>query len=205
MAGVCTWGTLLRSTFPDAMWIDLLRSEEFRRYATQPELLRQEIEARPEVRRVVIDELQKVPALLDEAHGIMALRQVAFALCCSSARKVRKGHANLLGGRAARYELVGLVSAELGSAFDLERVLNHGYLPRVYQAERPQRLLHAYTADYLKEEIAAEGLVRNLPAFSRFWDRMGGLPRAQATPHRGRDQNHLRVLARTSSRVMLMR
>jgi predicted AAA+ superfamily ATPase len=81
---------------------------------------------------------------------------------------VRRGQANLLGGRAVRYELHGLTARELGRDFELERMLNHGYLPRIYLSDRPQRLLAAYVGDYLKEEVAAEGLVRNLPAFSEF-------------------------------------
>ena len=81
-----------------------------------------------------------------------------------------RGAANPLGGRAGRYELRGLTAGELGTAFDLNRMLNHGYLPRIYQAARPRRLLDAYVADYLPEEVAAEGLVRNLPAFSGFLD-----------------------------------
>jgi predicted AAA+ superfamily ATPase len=81
---------------------------------------------------------------------------------------VRRGAANLLGGRAVRYELHGLTAAEIGSDFDLTRMLNHGYLPRHYLSDRPQRLLNAYVADYLKEEVAAEGLVRNLAVFSEF-------------------------------------
>ncbi len=164
--------TLLRQYYPDGRWIDLLKTEEFRRYLTRPELLRQEIASEgPEPgRQIVIDEIQKVPALLDEVHWLMEHRRLHFALCGSSARKVRRGAANLLGGRAVRYELRGLTSAELGSEFDLHRMLNHGYLPRMYEAKRPWRLLNAYIADYLREEIAAEGLVRNLPAFSGFLD-----------------------------------
>ncbi|HET6335831.1 MAG TPA: DUF4143 domain-containing protein [Polyangiales bacterium] len=160
--------TLLRDSYPDALWIDLLKADEYRRYLTEPELLRGELEAAPTVRRVVVDEVQKIPALLDEVHWLLENRAVSFALCGSSARKVRRGHANLLGGRAVRYELFGLTSAELGTDLDLTRLVNHGYLPRIYQAERPQRLLQAYVSDYLKEEIAAESVVRNLPAFSRF-------------------------------------
>jgi predicted AAA+ superfamily ATPase len=160
--------TLLRAAYPEALWIDLLKADEFRRYLTQPELLRGELAARPGVTQVVIDEVQKVPTLLDEVHWLIENRKLSFALCGSSARKVRKGHANLLGGRAARHELFGLTSAELGAEFELTRLLNHGYLPRLYAAERPERMLHAYVSDYLKEEIAAEGLVRNLPAFSTF-------------------------------------
>ena len=164
--------TLLRQSYPDARWVDLLKSDEFRRYSTTPELLRQEIEADgPDpTRQVVIDEVQKVPALLDEVHWLMENRGLSFALCGSSARKVRRGAANLLGGRAVRLELRGLTAGELGGDFDLRRMLNHGYLPRIYGASRPRRLLDAYVADYLREEVAAEGLVRNLPAFSGFLD-----------------------------------
>ncbi len=164
--------TLLRQSYPDARWVDLLKSDEFRRYSVNPELLRQEIEADgPDpTRQVVIDEVQKVPALLDEVHWLMENRGLSFGLCGSSARKVRRGAANLLGGRAVRLELRGLTAGELGDDFDLPRMLNHGYLPRIYEASRPTRLLDAYVADYLREEVAAEGLVRNLPAFSGFLD-----------------------------------
>jgi len=160
--------TLLEATYPDALWIDLLKAEEYRRYLTNPETLRQELAARPTAGYVVIDEIQKVPQLLDEVHWLHENRGVRFALCGSSARKVRRGHANLLGGRAVRYALRGLSAAEIGKDFDLGRMLNHGYLPRMYLAEQPRRLLNAYVADYLKEEVAAEGLVRNLPVFSEF-------------------------------------
>lgn len=164
--------TLLKETYGDARWIDLLKSEEFRRYVIRPELLRQEIEAAPlhPGQQIVIDEVQKVPALLDEVHWLIENRDLHFALCGSSARKVKRGAANLLGGRAIRYELFGLSAIELGREFDLDRMLNFGYLPRIYGASRPNRLLDAYVADYLKEEIAAEGLVRNLPTFSDFLD-----------------------------------
>lgn len=164
--------TLLRESYRDARWIDLLKSEEFRRYVSRPELLRQEIEAEPlrPGQQIVIDEVQKVPALLDEVHWLIENRDVRFALCGSSARKVKRGAANLLGGRAIRYELFGLTAGELGREFELDRMLNAGYLPRIYGSSRPVRLLDAYVADYLKEEIAAEGLVRNLPTFSEFLD-----------------------------------
>ena len=163
---------LLMQSYPDARWIDLLKNEEFRRYAARPELLRQEVEAGGpgQPRQIVIDEVQKVPSLLDEAHWLIENRGLHFALCGSSARKVKRGGANLLGGRATRYELHGLTAGELGDDFDLDRILNHGYLPRMYQAKRPRRMLDAYVADYLTQEVAAEGLVRNLPAFSGFLD-----------------------------------
>jgi predicted AAA+ superfamily ATPase len=160
--------TLLRANYPDAFWIDLLKAEEYRRYMQNPELLRAELSVRTSVRQVVIDEVQKVPPLLDEAHWLHENRDVRFALCGSSARKVKRGRANLLGGRAVRYELHGLTAQEIGAEFDLTRMLNHGCLPRVYQSDRPMRLLNSYVADYLKAEVAAEGLVRNLPVYSQF-------------------------------------
>ena len=164
--------TLLKAEYGGCRWVDLLKADEFRRYVANPEFLRQEVEAAgtPAGTQIVIDEIQKVPALLDEVHWLMENRGLHFALCGSSARKVRRGASNLLGGRAIRYELHGLTAAEIGPDFDLDRLLNHGYLPRTFEAERPNRLLDAYVADYLKEEIAAEGLVRNLPAFSGFLD-----------------------------------
>nr|MBF0222904.1 ATP-binding protein [Desulfobulbaceae bacterium] len=160
--------TLLRSTYPDAVWIDLLKADEFRRYLSNPELLRQELPRDGEMPFVVIDEVQKIPALLDEVHWLHENRNMHFALCGSSARKVKKGHGNLLGGRAIRYEMFGLIHEEIKRDFDLIKILNQGYLPRIYHAPQPQRLLNAYVANYLKEEIAAEGLVRNLPVFSNF-------------------------------------
>lgn len=164
--------TLLKEHYGGCRWVDLLKADQFRRYVVNPEFLRQEVEAErgADGTQVVIDEIQKVPALLDEVHWLMENRKVQFALCGSSARKVRRGAANLLGGRAVRYRLHGLTAAEIGSGFDLDRLLNHGYLPRIFSADRPGRLLDAYVADYLKEEVAAEGLVRNLPAFSGFLD-----------------------------------
>ena len=159
--------TLLRQRYPEAVWIDLLKAEEFRRYATRPELLRQEL-AKSGARFVVVDEVQKVPSLLDEAHWLHENAGVHFALCGSSARKLKRGHGNLLGGRALRRELFGLSAHELGTDFDLNRMLNHGTLPRIYASSSPRPLLNAYVADYLKEEVMAEGLVRHLPPFSEF-------------------------------------
>jgi uncharacterized protein len=161
---------LLKSTFPSAHYVDLLLSDQFVKYQTHPERLRQEllhlIERQTPPQIVIIDEIQKVPALLDEVHWMIENWKLQFGLCGSSARKVRRGQANLLGGRARRFELHGLSAVELGKEFDLVRMLNHGYLPRHYLSERPAALIRAYTTDYLKEEIAAEGLVRNLSAFA---------------------------------------
>ena len=159
--------SLLRTTYPQAHLVDLLSAREFVRFSRDPGLLREEVESRRS-RLVVIDEVQKVPALLDEVHWLIENRKVVFALCGSSARKVRRGHANLLGGRAVRHELHGLVAHEVGRDFDLERAVNHGYLPRHYLAADARPLLRAYVDDYLKEEVAAEGLTRSLPAFADF-------------------------------------
>ncbi len=160
--------TLLKELYAgDAFWVDLLKSDVFRRYATRPERLREELEQNG-ADFVVIDEVQKVPDLLEEVHWLHENRGTRFALCGSSARRLQRGHANLLGGRAIRFELFGLSARELGGSFDLIRMLNHGTLPRIYLSENPKRLLDAYVSDYLKEEVLAEGLVRNLPPFSSF-------------------------------------
>lgn len=161
--------TLLKHLYPDALWLDLLKADEFRRYLDRPELLREQLLQKP-VPFVVLDEVQRVPTLLDEVHWLHENLGTRFALCGSSARKVRRGHANLLGGRALRFELFGLTSQELVADFDLSRMLNHGYIPDHFQHDRPKQKLRAYVADYLKEEVAAEGLVRNLPTFSAFLD-----------------------------------
>ncbi len=160
--------TILRTAYPEAPRIDLLKADEYRRYLEHPELLREELRSGTPPPQVVIDEVQKVPALLDEVHWLHENLRTRFALCGSSARKVRRGAANLLGGRAVRYELFGLTAAELGREFDLVRLLNNGYLPPHYGTDRVDRLLASYVGDYLKEEVAAEGLVRNLPVFATF-------------------------------------
>jgi predicted AAA+ superfamily ATPase len=160
--------TLLTALYPGAIRIDLLKTDEYIRYLERPSALREELEARPGRELVVVDEIQKVTGLLDEIHWLIENRRRTFAMCGSSARKVRRSHANLLGGRAVRYELLGLTSEEIGPDFDLVRMLNHGFLPRHYVADAPASLLRSYVNDYLKEEIAQEGLTRNLPAFSTF-------------------------------------
>ncbi len=132
----CGKSTLLKQRFPTAFRIDLLLSAEFIRYTRAPGSLAQELRARFEgIERgdrpfVVIDEIQKVPALLDEVHALIEGEGIRFALCGSSARKLRRGHANLLGGRALRYTLFGLVSKELSSDYDPIRMANHGCLPK---------------------------------------------------------------------------
>ena len=160
--------TLLKSLFNESLWIDLLKSDQFRMFMQTPSRLREIVQADPTITNVVIDEIQKVPDLLDEIHWLIENADVRFAMCGSSARKLKRGGANLLGGRAIRYELHGLSASEISDAFELERILNHGYLPRHYLAKNPRRMLNSYVSDYLKEEIAAEGIVRNLPSFADF-------------------------------------
>ncbi len=159
---------LLRELYPHAIRVDLSRTEEFVRYTERPGILREELEARPGEPLVVIEEVQKVPALFDEVRWMIENRGRIFAMAGSSARSVRRSPAGLPGGRVARFDLFGLTSAEIGRAFDLCRMLNQGYLPRHYLAEAPARALKGYVQAYLKDEVVFGGLTRNLPAFSRF-------------------------------------
>jgi predicted AAA+ superfamily ATPase len=148
--------------------VDLLRTDLLLRYLQKPSEFREEISMLPKHRLVVVDEIQKAPMLLDEIHGLIQDEGRVFALCGSSARKLRRGHANLLGGRAMRYELYGLTSAEIGTQFDLRRMLNAGPLPSHYTHDNPDLALRSYVMDYLREEILDEGLMRKLPTFSDF-------------------------------------
>jgi uncharacterized protein len=159
--------TLLKALYPQARRIDLGRTEEFVRYGEKPTLLRQEIEEGPRHPVVVIDEIQKVPPLYDEVERMVENLDCVFAMSGSSSRSLADT-GRLHRGRVARFDLFGLTSAEIGRAFDLVRMLNHGYLPRHYMADAPARPLRAYIQSYLKEEVLLPGLTRNLPAFSAF-------------------------------------
>ena len=163
---------LLKALFPQAMRYDLLLSTEYQRLLREPNLIREQclaagLDANSQLDPIIIDEIQKIPALLDEVHWLMENRGLRFILCGSSARKVKRGHANLLGGRAVRYELYPLVFLEIPD-FSLTKALNSGLIPRHYDSAKPERLIQSYVGDYLKEEIVAEALTRNIPAFSRF-------------------------------------
>jgi len=129
--------------------------------------MREHLTAHPPEGPIIVDEVQKIPALLDEIQWLIVNHGFQFLLCGSSARKLKRGGGNLLGGRALRYELFPLVSAEIPD-FDLGRALNHGLLPLHYLSEDPLPQIQGYVGEYLKEEIAAEGLTRNIPAFHRF-------------------------------------
>ena len=167
--------TLLGEIFPDSLRYDLLQTDVMLEFAKRPALLREQLLAQPPGRLrapIIIDEVQKAPQLLDEIHWLIEHRGLRFLLCGSSARKLRRGHVNLLGGRAWRYHLHPLVWAEVPE-FDLLRALNRGLLPDHYLGAEYRRSLDAYVRDYLKEEVFDEGLTRNIPAFSRFFDAMG--------------------------------
>ena len=159
--------TLIKSLFPHARYYDLLQSNEYERLSRSPWLLREELENVVTDEPIIIDEIQKIPALLDEVHWLIANKGLRFILTGSSARKLRRGGANLLGGRALWNQLFPLVSAEIDD-FDLDKAINNGMLPRHYLADNAKKRLQGYVGVYLKEEIMAESVVRNLPSFSRF-------------------------------------
>jgi predicted AAA+ superfamily ATPase len=156
---------LVRHALPDAAYYDLLDSSVFVALSRRPGQLAEEQGTAGRV--VVIDEIQKLPVLLDEVHRLIE-RGVRFVLTGSSARKLRRGGVNLLGGRALSRTLHPLTYRELGDDFDLTRALDRGLLPAVYFSDEPREDLDAYVGNYLREEIAAEALTRNVPAFSRF-------------------------------------
>lgn len=158
--------TLLKSFFANALWFDLLMSDVYKRLLTHPEYLRETILAQ-EKTTVVIDEIQRIPNLLNEVHWLIVNHGIQFILSGSSPRKILRSGENLLGGRALRYELFPLVSAEIPD-FDLQRALNHGMLPKHYLSENPKRLIAAYVGSYLQDEIIAEAKIRNIAVFAKF-------------------------------------
>jgi len=167
--------TYLRAAYPNSLIFDMLRTDLFLEFTKRPFLLREQLlAADPKQLKepIIIDEVQKVPQLLDEIHWLTENQGLQFILCGSSARKLKRGKANLLGGRAWRYEMHPLVSAEVDD-LNLLRVLNRGMIPVHYLQEEYRKSLQAYVQDYLKEEVFDEGLTRNIPAFSRFFDAMG--------------------------------
>ena len=158
--------TLIREQLQGVPVYNLLDGPTLLRLSRSPTRLREEI--RPEQKVAVIDEIQKLPSLLDEVHYLIEERNMRFLLTGSSARKLRQGGVNLLGGRARSQTLHPLLCSELGDQFDLLKALNHGLIPSLYFSDSPQEDLESYASNYLKEEIMAEGLTRNIPAFSRF-------------------------------------
>ena len=158
--------TLIRQQLGDHPVYNLLDQSLFVRLSRNPGLIREALT--PETTTVVIDEIQKLPELLNEVHLMIEEHGIRFFLTGSSARALRRKGVNLLGGRARSWTLHPFVRAELGDRFDLSRALEHGLLPPVYFSDAPHEDLDAYTGIYLKEEVAAEALVRNIGGFSRF-------------------------------------
>jgi predicted AAA+ superfamily ATPase len=159
--------TLLKQLFPDALWFDLLLTGDYERLLKNPGLIREMIAADPSISLVVVDEIQRLSVLLNEIHWLIVNKGVRFIMSGSSPRKILHSGANLLGGRALRYELYPLTSSEIPD-FDLLRALNNGLLPKHYDTPNAKRLLSAYVGSYLRDEIAAEAQLRNIAGFSRF-------------------------------------
>lgn len=157
---------LIRRTLPTVRLYDLLDSSTYVALSRSPGRIGQELTQRDRV--VVIDEIQRLPELLNEVHRLIEERGVRFLLTGSSARKLRAGGINLLGGRARTKYLHPLTHAELGTHFDLSRALSSGLLPSIYFSDDPKADLAAYAGTYLRQEVVAEGAVRNVSAFSRF-------------------------------------
>jgi uncharacterized protein len=159
--------TLLEHQYPNARYYDLLQSTEFERFFRRPSLLSEELETAKEGELVIIDEIQKVPQLLDEVHRLIHRKKLRFILSGSSPRKLKRMGANLLGGRALKKTLFPLVSAEIPD-FDLIRAVNNGMIPRHYTVNNPWERFRAYIGVYLNEEIREEAISRKLNSFSRF-------------------------------------
>jgi predicted AAA+ superfamily ATPase len=152
-------------TLSGAEIIDLLKTDTLAEYISRPALLRERYQNHKGL--IVIDEVQKIPPILDEVHWLIENKGMSFLLTGSSARKVRRGHANLLGGRAWRRTMNPLSYTEV-TDFNLERIMVSGLLPPHYLSINPVEDLRSYIADYLKEEIIAEALTQNIPAFNEF-------------------------------------
>ncbi len=164
-SGKSTW---LRAMFPDAHVVDLLSEETYQRLLSNPGQFAGELRAIPSGRWVIVDEVQRLPDLLYEVHRFMEEKRLNFVLCGSSARRLKRAGVNLLAGRALRRSMHPFVPEELGEQFDLGEVMQYGSLPIVWDSSARQETLTAYAQLYLKEEIQAEALVRNLPGFARF-------------------------------------
>ena len=162
--GKSTW---VKTTFPEAVYLDLLDSGLYTELLAQPARIRNYIST-DRKRWIVIDEVQRIPELLNEVHRLIEDQQLRFILTGSSARSLRKRGVNLLAGRALTYSMHPLTSVELGTDFELSHFLDYGGLPSVMQEAAPKAYLESYVSTYLREEIQQEGLTRNLGAFSRF-------------------------------------
>jgi len=161
--------TLVRRYFKDAIYLDLLDPEVFRTYSANPERLRERLLASGKGTTVIIDEIQKIPQLLDLVHALIERKTGwRFVLTGSSSRKLKRTGIDLLAGRALLCSLHPFTAAELGKAFSLEDALDHGLLPVVLDSADPNKVLQTYAALYLREEVQMESLVRNIGNFTRF-------------------------------------
>lgn len=159
--------------FKSALRIDLLNAATLREYSSQPERLIASVSAHADKKQIVIDEIQKLPQLLDAVHLLIERKGGhQFVLTGSSARKLRRQGTNLLGGRAAQKHLHPYMACELGKRFDLQKALLQGLLPVVWAAQDPEEILQAYDGLYPREEVQMEGLVRNAGDFARFLETM---------------------------------
>ncbi|MFM7291038.1 MAG: ATP-binding protein [Planctomycetia bacterium] len=164
-AGKSTWA---KAVLPAAKRIDLLDEGLFHAYLREPALFANELRPLPPGATVVVDEIQRLPTLLNEVHRFIEDRRLRFVLLGSSARKLKHAGTNLLAGRALHRQMFPLLPQELGRDFDLAEVLRYGSLPVIWAASERREALESYVQMYLKEEIQAESLVRNLPGFARF-------------------------------------
>lgn len=165
--------TYLRHRFAKSIFIDFLDTDVFYEYSKRAALLREIVLNLPENKRdlpIIVDEVQKVPAVMDEVHWLIENSDTTFILCGSSSRSLKRKGSNLLGGRALRYNFYPLVYPEIKEDFDLLRIFNDGLIPPHYGNDDAYMLLKSYVQDYLTEEVRIEGYVRNITAFSRFFD-----------------------------------
>lgn len=162
--GKSTW---VKSVFPGALYLDLLEAEKFTSLTADPQRLGDMIPP-GHADWIIIDEIQKVPSLLDEVHRLIENKGFNFVLTGSSARKLRRRGVNLLAGRALTREMHPLTAAELGDDFILEKSWRHGHLPAVFSEPDPEAYLKSYVQTYMREEVLQEGLTRNIGAFARF-------------------------------------
>lgn len=164
-AGKSTWA---RSRFSDAIHFDLLDEALYHDLLTDPALFAGQLAKRPRGSWVIVDEVQRIPSLLNEVHRLIEARKLRFALLGSSARKLKSAGTNLLAGRALRKQMFPLTPEELGRDFSIDRALSVGTIPVVWVADDPVATLEAYVQTYIREEIRAEAQLRNLPGFLRF-------------------------------------
>ena len=157
----------LRSTFPDDIYFDLLEARTYSQLLADPMRLGERIPANYSG-WVILDEVQRIPELLNEVHRLIESRGLRFILTGSSARALRRKGVNLLAGRALTFHMHPLTTEELGESFRLEHSLRFGFLPSVYTESDPGAYLSSYVATYLREEVQQEGITRNLSAFNRF-------------------------------------